>query len=335
MKNVDTALETGILEAARKRSLFDTLFPAAPPLTAPIPSFGAAPTTVARIPASPDADVATAETVATMITLIRQSLPTPELRQAASDAYAGLRAGGDRRSRAQAAFWWVKSRVQFEPDSEVIRRALGRFDGQEGLIRPDRLISMPRPAGDCDDFSMLVCALLLAGGVPCELVTVAADPHRPREYSHVYAQAILEDGGRLPLDASHGSQPGWATRSYYRRQVWPIFPKSTLHGLDRAYGTPYWTDHGVKLGGGLGVDWGSPLDWFKTGAEFTKDILTLRPPGGTTISRTPEGTQVYRTAPYGLGPVQFMPDFPQFGTSSTTLLLVLGAVVVAAMLAKR
>ena len=77
------------------------------------------------------------------------------------------------------------------------------------LIAPEALLHMERPKGDCAVFTTLVCALLDCLAIPWEIVTVAVDPRQPGIYSHVYARAVLEDGRRLPLDASHGAYPGW------------------------------------------------------------------------------------------------------------------------------
>ena len=69
---------------------------------------------------------------------------------------------------------------------EVISRSLGgewrtaRVSDPVGrpvdfLIEPSVLIRMRKPQGDCDEFTMLSLALLVANGIDCEIVTVACD----------------------------------------------------------------------------------------------------------------------------------------------------------------
>jgi hypothetical protein len=81
---------------------------------------------------------------------------------------------------------------------------------------------MDRPEGDCAIFTECVCSFLRVLGVPYEVVTVAVNPNEPDIFSHVFAYAVLEDGTRLPLDASHGDYPGWQVPGSHvsRRQVW-------------------------------------------------------------------------------------------------------------------
>lgn len=295
-----------------------------------IPLFGARSTTVTQA-AIPDGDAGTAVTVGMMANIIRASAAHPVVRQETLRALAGLPHGADRRQRAQALFWHLKRRIRFVDDHALVQAALGEGVYTEGLIAPERLLTMPEPRGDCDDYSMALAAMLAAAGVPVELVTIAADGARPAEFSHVYVQAVLEDGSRFPLDASHGPAPGWESPRWWRRHVWPIFglaPRG-LHGLDKAYGTPYWTDKGVRVAGLNGA-----LDWFKAGSELTKTILTLRPPAGTSIVTEPGRTAVYRTTPEGFGPIQAIPGWP--GATMPYLLIGgVGLVVLLALLAAR
>jgi hypothetical protein len=77
---------------------------------------------------------------------------------------------------------------------------------------------------DCDGFTMYGACLLTALGIPCALVTVAADPDRPREFSHIYVAAYPQGprGIRIPLDFSHGEYPGWECPSTRKRE-WPVW----------------------------------------------------------------------------------------------------------------
>jgi len=123
-------------------------------------------------------------------------------------------------------FYYVRGRVRFVAD-ESTALPLQRWYQEpivESLIRPVDLLNMrPIAQGDCDDFSMLVASMLLAEGIPCSFVTVAADDRDPQQFSHVYV-ASYRDGKRTPIDASHGLFPGWeADRdSVFRKREWPI-----------------------------------------------------------------------------------------------------------------
>jgi transglutaminase-like putative cysteine protease len=105
-------------------------------------------------------------------------------------------------------WYWVKSHVTFTQDETLTRQLLNEADHWELLISPPVLLRMPRMEGDCDDFTMLICALAQALTIPCRIVTIACDRKRPGEYSHVFP--IAAGAARwIPLDASHGSYPGW------------------------------------------------------------------------------------------------------------------------------
>lgn len=122
---------------------------------------------------------------------------------------------------------WIRRRVRFEEDDDTAAGA-GFGSGNEVLIRPVDLLSMSKPSEDCDGFSMLVASMVLAAGRLLHLpfrvsfVTVAANPERPREFSHVYCYVGL--GGRLiAFDASHGPYLGWEINDrFHKRAVWPV-----------------------------------------------------------------------------------------------------------------
>ncbi len=116
-----------------------------------------------------------------------------------------------------------------ESTAEPFTAWLKRDDIPETLVRPIDMRMMAEPQGDCDDFSMMIRARLLALGIPCKFVTVAVDPQDPERFSHVYAVADCSDGrcgpnwsGRVALDTSHGPYPGWeAPNPFGKRAEWP------------------------------------------------------------------------------------------------------------------
>lgn len=123
------------------------------------------------------------------------------------------------------ALWcWVKHRVKFTHDDELIWHLLRERDHFELLIAPSVLLRMPRPEGDCDDFTMLLDAMACYAGFEVRIITIACDRRRPCEYSHVCGAALLPNGIWCPLDASHGKYPGWEVPGYdvQRKTAWDL-----------------------------------------------------------------------------------------------------------------
>ena len=89
---------------------------------------------------------------------------------------------------------------------------------------------MPRPWPadiDCDELAMLIGSLLLALGIPCEFVTIADDVSDPTRFSHVFVQAVLKDGRKMPLDV-YCDAPGEELPLQFKRKEWGvIYPRST------------------------------------------------------------------------------------------------------------
>lgn len=162
----------------------------------------------------------TARTVQKMASHIRASLADPLVRETAASI---LKACGDQWSGA-GVWYWVKQHVRFVQDDELILRLFNERDHFELLISPPVLLRMSDPQGDCDDFTMLVCALCSVLKIPSRIVTVMADQNRPGEYSHVYPEAQMPNGVWCALDASHGGYPGWEVPAYdvERRTSWNL-----------------------------------------------------------------------------------------------------------------
>lgn len=194
-------------------------------------------------------DNATAETVQVMCEQIRKSSEDPVLRTAARNAVARFRGGPlyavngidpfkDAGAIASSAWWWVKHALRFVHHDGLIQVWFNERDQLQLLISPDLLLRMSDPRGDCAIYTMLVCAMLRAFRIPYELVTAAVDPYQPDIFGHVYARAVLPNGRRLTLDASHGKYPGWEVPPEHtlRKQVWdesgnPIQDAARFSGL--------------------------------------------------------------------------------------------------------
>jgi transglutaminase-like putative cysteine protease len=174
------------------------------------------------VPTNPtNTDVSTVDTVRQMIVLARGASTSSRVIQAVSQI---LKSPNQQpKELARAIYWWVKSHIKFVEDEPILARELGYTDvHQELLISPDRLLQMPTPMGDCDDFAMLTASMLLASGIPAKFVTIASDPDEPFRFSHVYAMANIP-GGWIGMDTSHGAQLGWEYRgTVYRRAEWIV-----------------------------------------------------------------------------------------------------------------
>jgi len=199
------------------------------------------------IQSSEDPWEATHETVEYMSRLIRESLDDGIVQRAAEQACRQHPRGGVFPVDNIEAIWsWVKRSIRFVHHSKLQAAWMPDPSALQLLIRPDCLLKMREPKGDCAVFTCLVCAMLDCAGVDWEIVTVAVDPRQPGIFSHVYPRAILEDGRRLPLDASHGQYPGWEVPASHvsAKQIWdssgqPIEDAKAhfagLHGVDMEY----------------------------------------------------------------------------------------------------
>lgn len=172
-----------------------------------------------------NSDISTEQTVRAMAAHIRAALTDPAVQGIAALIGSPLAAPmGSRREIAGRVWAWLKQNVRFVTDEEQLERLLGRTDELELLISPPVLLRARVRQGDCDDFTMTACALLLALGCPALIKTFKCDRGEPGRWSHVCAAAVLEDGAVFPVDASHGDYAGWEVpaRDVYQSQLWDM-----------------------------------------------------------------------------------------------------------------
>jgi hypothetical protein len=197
---------------------------------------------------------------------------------------------------AAAVYEFVRKRIRFLRDDEIVGGRRGRALA-EVLIRPVDLIAMRDARGDCDDFSMLAAALLLARGVGCSFLTVAANREDCSQYSHVYVVAHTERGD-VAIDASHGPWAGWETPDVCgKRRLWRVDEMSAL-GFTAASspqtGGSQWWD---LIGKGLdivGARYGTPENTYirrPDGSIVTRGSGTMSPTGAPTEVRADVRTQ--------------------------------------------
>ena len=79
------------------------------------------------------------------------------------------------RCEAKAIFEWVRDNVKWIRDTR----------GFETLQYPYRTLAFG--GGDCDDLTVLLCALALSIGISCAFKAIAANPSKRDQFSHVYA----------------------------------------------------------------------------------------------------------------------------------------------------
>lgn len=190
------------------------------------PDFGAAAVIIEARPTLEDEDF-TAQTIERMSQYAAAAARSPMIRQAAAMAASGRTS---QTSQAGGVWNWIRSRVRFRTDEETARPIAADPQNTEVLIPPEHLLRMTQPFGDCDDFSMLAAAMLLALGIPASFRTVAADPSTDR-YSHVYVIAHTDEGP-LPLDCSHGPYPGWQVRAAGKLRDWRIEEEMGLGAIN-------------------------------------------------------------------------------------------------------
>lgn len=67
-------------------------------------------------------------------------------------------------------------------------------------------------AGDCDDFTILACSLLLSVGVPCRarMIKTRHPVTQQWNWAHIYPMAMLDNGQWIALDATEKDRfMGW------------------------------------------------------------------------------------------------------------------------------
>jgi Transglutaminase-like superfamily len=193
-------------------------------------------------------------------------------------------------AQISSVWLWVKNHIKFLHDDVLTRVLFHEGDHFELLISPPVMLRMKAPSGDCDDFTMLACALACAMGFQWGIVTLACDRKRPGEYSHVYGCAWLPNGILAPLDCSHGKYPGWEVPSYdvQRKTVWnsdaqivsdeagPASAPATMGlgqvpaGLPVIPGMPVYAT-GLPIVGT--IDFTNPLEWLTLGGAAASLLL--------------------------------------------------------------
>lgn len=301
--------------------------------------FGGVPSTFQRVATNPYSnDVSTMDTVQRMKDIAIAQSTSPIVQQAISHALSDTDSRTSAKVKANAIFHWIKNSVQFIEDEQVLAEIFNVGPDRELLITPERLLTMPVPAGDCDDFSTLAASMLIGmgEGVGVSFCTIAAERAEPNRFSHVYLVCTFPPySEQVVFDSSHGSYMGWETSEIYRKQEWLVMPminvRKGLHGIGALgqyspTGEPMGDfSGGGSVGAGGGLNLTSVLvNGINTGIQATSRILESRyggvQPG--TYQRTPEGGVTYRLPSGGTNVgITTLPDFGAGGSTITWLLI--------------
>jgi Transglutaminase-like superfamily len=154
----------------------------------------------------------TKQTVDLMRQLIDEAVADASFVRFAVDLIRNVPAYNDL-AEAHAIYKWVQGHIRFTKDPVT----------KEKLYPPQELLKIR--AGDCDDISMLMAALLIADGYPARLITLAANPASPNDFSHVYVEAEVPPGSNawVPMDAARAdAEFGVAPPTYSRKRAWSL-----------------------------------------------------------------------------------------------------------------
>lgn len=110
----------------------------------------------------------------------------------------------DRLGEVKALFEWVRRNVRYTRDIFQV----------ELLHTARRMLDLR--AGDCDDMTILLGAMLKSTGHPVRLCLVGFHPEAVHAYSHIYPEVNLR-GKWIPIDATMNYPIGWAPPAIWKR----------------------------------------------------------------------------------------------------------------------
>lgn len=157
-------------------------------------------------------EAGTKQTIDVMRKLVDQAAGDPSFVRFAIEIVRGV-APYDHIGEAAAVYQWVSRNIRYTMDPVT----------KEKLYSPQDLLKIR--AGDCDDIAMLMGAIMIALGFPSRLITIAANPTDPNEFSHVYLEAEVPPGSGqwIAMDAARaGAQFGVEPPNYFRKKAWSL-----------------------------------------------------------------------------------------------------------------
>ncbi|HET6406639.1 MAG TPA: transglutaminase-like domain-containing protein [Chthoniobacteraceae bacterium] len=157
---------------------------------------------ILRVPKGPHGTLLTARLISR---LIRDGAKDFYVRQKAIEIFRCRRVPAkDRWGEVCALFDWVRRNIRYTRD--IFRVEL--------LHTPRRMLELR--AGDCDDMTILLSALLISTGHPVRLALTGFRRHKPHIYSHIYPEVNVR-GKWIALDATMERPIGWAPPALWKR----------------------------------------------------------------------------------------------------------------------
>ena len=158
-----------------------------------------------RVYRVPHGSVGTLVTARMIARLIREGAKDFYVRQKAIQIFRGYGVlPKNRFGEVVALFDWVKKNIRYTRD--IFRTEL--------LHSARRMLELR--AGDCDDMTILLGAMLMSTGHPVRLALAGFRPHKPHAYSHIYLEVNVR-GGWLALDPTMPFSLGWAPPALWKR----------------------------------------------------------------------------------------------------------------------
>lgn len=157
-----------------------------------------------------DGDIGTAQTIAHMRQLIDAGIKDQQVNRTAIGIVWQTPQFSET-PKAQAIYQWCQQNLRFVTD----------MVGKETLRSARETLTVR--AGDCDDFTILIAALLGTIGIRSRAVTVSSHAEDPQSFSHIYPEAFV-DGRWIAMDiARPGAQFGLSPQTYFRKREWDLF----------------------------------------------------------------------------------------------------------------
>jgi hypothetical protein len=153
----------------------------------------------------PRGQAGTLETARIIGELIAEGAKDFRVRQKAIDIFrkCGI-APKDKWGEITSLFEWVRNNIRYTRDIFQV----------ETLHTPRRMLELR--AGDCDDMTILLGAMLKATGHPVRLCLVGFRRRYPHLYSHIYPEVQI--GNRwIAIDATMHHPIGWAPPAVWKR----------------------------------------------------------------------------------------------------------------------
>lgn len=137
--------------------------------------------------------------------LLREGAKDFQVRQRAIDVFfeSGV-PPKDYLGEIRALFEWVRRNIRYTRDIHRV----------ELLHSARRMLELG--AGDCDDQTILLGAMLKSTGHPVRLALVGFHPRRPDLFTHIYLEVFFR-GGWIPLDPTVPHPMGWAPPARHKR----------------------------------------------------------------------------------------------------------------------